>query len=92
MGPVRNPVLYLTQGAPVFPGSSRLGIEPKTLGGILTQHDRGTSAPTTGRQRGRSSEAKRECAEGPVEGEKGVIRPAPRPTLAPLRSWLSQEV
>jgi hypothetical protein len=37
-------------------------------------------------------EAKRECAEGPVEGEKGVIRPAPRPTLAPLRGWLSQEV
>jgi len=37
-------------------------------------------------------EAKWECAEGPVEGEKGVIRPAPRPTLAPLRSWLSPEV
>jgi hypothetical protein len=27
--PLRNPVL-LTQGAPDFPGSSRLGIEPKT--------------------------------------------------------------
>ena len=32
LGPVRNPV---TQGAPVFPGSSRLGIEPKTPGWLV---------------------------------------------------------
>ena len=30
----------LTQGAPVFPGSSRLGIEPKTPGG--TREEPGT--------------------------------------------------
>jgi hypothetical protein len=31
VGPVEEPGT-LTQGAPVFPGSSRLGIEPKTPG------------------------------------------------------------
>jgi hypothetical protein len=50
VGPVRNPVLQsvyreepgaLTQGAPVFPGSSRLGIEPKTPGWLV--QDRTTS-------------------------------------------------
>jgi|LauGreDrversion4_2_1035121.scaffolds.fasta_scaffold1861412_2 hypothetical protein len=30
MGPVKEPGT-LTQGAPVFPGSSRLGIEPKVV-------------------------------------------------------------
>jgi hypothetical protein len=47
LGPVRNPVL-LTQGAPVFPGSSRLGIldfgvKPKTPGARPNhQADRGS--------------------------------------------------
>jgi hypothetical protein len=34
LGPVEEPCT-LTQGAPVFPGSSRLGIEPKTLPATL---------------------------------------------------------
>ena len=34
VGPVEDPGT-LTQGAPVFPGSSRLGIEPKTPGWLV---------------------------------------------------------
>ena len=34
LGPVEEPGA-LTQGAPVFPGSSRLGIEPKTPGWLV---------------------------------------------------------
>ncbi len=37
----------LTQGAPVFPGSSRLGIEPKTPG-WLVQDPAITTIPLTG--------------------------------------------
>ena len=36
----------LTQGAPVFPGSSRLGIEPKTPGWLVQESQQD---PTTGR-------------------------------------------
>ena len=41
----------LTQGAPVFPGSSRLGIEPKTPGWLVqdpTTGYRGNLIPTIG--------------------------------------------
>ena len=36
----------LTQGAPVFPGSSRLGIEPKTPGWLVQDPHRSQKRPT----------------------------------------------
>ncbi len=45
----------LTQGAPVFPGSSRLGIEPKTPGWLVqdpTTRPIGDLIPTIGGARG----------------------------------------
>jgi hypothetical protein len=45
MRPVEKPGT-LTQGAPVFPGSSRLGIEPKTPGWMV--QDRTTSPSARG--------------------------------------------
>ena len=45
----------LTQGAPVFPGSSRLGIEPKTPGWLVqdpTTSPSGDLIPTIRRQGG----------------------------------------
>ena len=40
-GGTREEPSALTQGAPIFPGSSRLGIDPKTLGWLV--QDRTTS-------------------------------------------------
>jgi hypothetical protein len=47
MGSVRN--LYFTKGAPVFPGSSRLGIQPKTPWWLV--QDRTTSTSGSGAQK-----------------------------------------
>ena len=48
LGPVRNPVLYKlnTGWRLVFPGSSRLGIEPKTPGWLVQAQPIGGSDPT----------------------------------------------
>jgi hypothetical protein len=51
LGPVSEEPGTLTQGAPVFPGSSRLGIEPKTPGWLVqdpTTRPIGDLIPTIG--------------------------------------------
>jgi hypothetical protein len=69
LGPVEEPGT-LSQGAPVFPGSFRLGIEPKTLGGWCK-----TEPPAhqgSGAHQARSRIHAPHARERGVGGERGV--------------------
>jgi hypothetical protein len=78
-----------TQGAPVFPGSSRLGIEPKTPGCLVqdpTTRQIGDLIPTIGGSSGRGHVAEHSAAAevcvfftaGPMirlcEGGRGTVK------------------
>ena len=54
----------LTQGAPVFPGSSRLGIEPKTPGGLVQDPTTSPSGDLIPTIRGSGAHPGRVCVLG----------------------------
>ena len=60
--------MCVTQGAPVFPGSSRLGIEPKTPGWLVQDPTTSPGKEEGGRERERALELLIVCVIVKVTG------------------------